>query len=882
MTIDHGFLTFNIALGGTLSSYTWICLILNFLQTRNPPILPSLHKKPHLRKLGPDGQPASFDDDLERLRGFGHANNETLGELLFHFFRRYAYDLDFERNVISVREGKLISKEGKKWHLMQNNRLCVEEPFNTERNLGNTADDTSFRGIHLELRLAFDFVKDAQLQECLEEYVFPATEEKIWEKPASKPPQIVIRSRSQSQSSRGSRGGHGSRGGGRHGPGAQRNSGRRASSAAALNKLPLPPVGVPGAHGRDYPSRETLQAQYEQLQLHHDLFNKFHFLQQQEQELRYLQAQTQIQAQMQVQGTPNGTVNAPQELHTRELHQRAAGSSQIPMTAPTRSGQFYYPYQYPQVLGTPQQNIHTQPSSPSMNPLQPELRRSIHRSATAENHSANHRSHSQPARPLPPGLAIYNAPPIPASNNAILQYQQQVRQQHLYDALELAQNRPRPVEMPLHQDPRRMTLDYAYDENEPKEYVGYWLNGSPPQLGFREDHRAPRRSTYQDLHPRVRGVPHNLSRFRDASRSPSPSPVIPFRDRSLSVRSASSAPPQSSYPRMEKFQLPMSGSRMTGPVTMNGNEGWIMPDYSMRPDTSSLTTTLSETTSGSEDRTCETTMPTGCDATVAHGLDNGFPVDERQPHSQPQQVPESSHMPLAQRSANSDLPAGLGPPHLPEIGRSPTSSRGVETYGKPDGGLGIRFGEHELCRPSLQTENKLPSKITRSVAAPTTTEAKSEQKAPMPVALLSPVREVRTPSPTTRRKEDVPMKAQRPQPAKSGIPNLYIPSFAELSRTKQQREKNALEQKVNGVSSRANEIAKSCALPSQIQTNLPMPNTNVVEAPEESPRGTVHHPQINGWQQQSGKKSNRRKSGHTSGQVAGESIPANEADRKGG
>src|SRR5690242_13884783 len=33
-------------IGGTISSYTWICLILNFLQTRDVPILPVLHNHP--------------------------------------------------------------------------------------------------------------------------------------------------------------------------------------------------------------------------------------------------------------------------------------------------------------------------------------------------------------------------------------------------------------------------------------------------------------------------------------------------------------------------------------------------------------------------------------------------------------------------------------------------------------------------------------------------------------------------------------------------------------------------------------------------------------------------------------------------------------------
>lgn len=173
-------------------------MILSFLQTRNPPVLPCLHQRPHQRLIGADGKPSAFADDLETLRSFGRKNKESLGELLFHFFRRYAHELDYERNVISIREGKLISKEEKKWHLMQNNRLCVEEPFNTERNLGNTADDISFRGVHLELRRAFDLVAEAKFGECLEQFVFPAVEEKIWEKPPPKPPPVLTRSQSQS------------------------------------------------------------------------------------------------------------------------------------------------------------------------------------------------------------------------------------------------------------------------------------------------------------------------------------------------------------------------------------------------------------------------------------------------------------------------------------------------------------------------------------------------------------------------------------------------------------------------------------------------------------------------------------------------------------
>lgn len=873
------------ALGGTLSSYTWICLILNFMQTRNPPILPSLHKKPHQRKIGPDGHPASFDDDLERLRGYGRENKESLGELLFHFFRRYAYDLDFDKNVVSVREGKLISKEAKKWHLMLNNRLCVEEPFNTERNLGNTADDTSFRGIHLELRRAFDLVKDAKLDECLQEYTFPAAEEKRWEKPAPRPPPVLTRSRSQSQSSRGNRGGHGNRGGGRHGPSSQRTSGRRASSAAALNKFTVPQIGLHNLPARDYPTRDGhLQAQYEQLQLHHELFNKFHFLQAQEHELRLLQVQTHLHAQMQAQGSSNGPSTQHQQRSTSDQHQRIPMSNQMPLTAPLRSGQFVHPFHYPQVPGTPQQSVHTQPSSPSMKSVQPDLRRSFHRSSAADNTSASNRSHSQPARPLPPPTVVgHNAPAIPMNNHAFLQYQQHLRQQQIYEALEVAQGRHRSVEMPMHQDPRRLPLENGYDESVPKEYVGYWVNDSPPQRGYREDQLIQRLPTYQDLHPRVRGVPHNFSRLRDSSRSPSPSPAMPFRDRSFSIRSASSAPPQPAQPRYERYHHPIPGPRTSGPITVNGNDGWTIPDYSLIPEAFSHTTTLSEGTSGSDDRMYETPATAETETPSRRGLDDGFALDEPHQHFKPQPMPEFSRVIPPNRNANLDSGMHHVDPQVGEMLASPVTVQRSERPSKPAGGLGIQFGEHEIRRPFLKAESKLSPKPARTAVAVPNAEPKSDQQPLIPPPLLSPVREVRTPSPVAKRREGAQIHAQYSNGHTGTKLDLHIPAFADLKRAKQQKQNGTLGQKPNGVPyPHLGETTKWSQLPQLSTESHLVQNHRANHMPDESPLGTVQHPQINGWQQQSGKRGKKSKSRPSSGQFPGEQMPINEAERKGG
>ncbi|OAD07903.1 hypothetical protein MUCCIDRAFT_135215, partial [Mucor lusitanicus CBS 277.49] len=151
------------ASGGTLSTYTWTCMVINFLQTRNPPILPNLHEIPHTLSndnVQINGMNSSFCDDLSRLVGFGRSNHESLGGLLYAFFRKFAFEFDYATQVISVRSGKLLSRYEKGWHKGMESRraLCIEEPFDTRRNLGNSADETSVRGLQLEFERAVNIL----------------------------------------------------------------------------------------------------------------------------------------------------------------------------------------------------------------------------------------------------------------------------------------------------------------------------------------------------------------------------------------------------------------------------------------------------------------------------------------------------------------------------------------------------------------------------------------------------------------------------------------------------------------------------------------------------------------------------------------------------
>ncbi|KAJ2802061.1 hypothetical protein H4R21_002564 [Coemansia helicoidea] len=153
------------AFGGTLSSYAWVNLAIHFLQTRQPAILPVLH--PPAPSLDADECRAagevdlSFNDDIAELREFGRANTESLGFLLYAFFRTYSYEFDYRHQVVSLRSGCYLTKAQKGWDSGRPARIfCIEEPFSTWLNLGHSANTVSVEGIRREFQRAFAILRE--------------------------------------------------------------------------------------------------------------------------------------------------------------------------------------------------------------------------------------------------------------------------------------------------------------------------------------------------------------------------------------------------------------------------------------------------------------------------------------------------------------------------------------------------------------------------------------------------------------------------------------------------------------------------------------------------------------------------------------------------
>ncbi|KAF9691810.1 hypothetical protein EKO04_010448 [Ascochyta lentis] len=532
-------------IGGTISSYTWICLIINFLQTRNPPILPALHSLPFREIDRSTGQPShsGFADDVDKLRGFGDANKESVGQLLFHFFRLYGHEVDFEKEAISVRQGKRIPREEKGWHpgggqKEGTNRLCVEEPFNIERNLGNSADDYAWHGLHLEIRRAFDLLADAQqLDKACEQFQFPVEGKPnplLFQKPTSK--KTTLTSSVPIRSSRGGSNHRGGRGGfnlkGQHN-GSRRSSGSQPFAQGRPPFLHSPPI----QHGSGQEYFTVPRGIHDQL--HDQLYQQYQMLEMQSNSLRaqlaaqqhaqqahraaqmHAHAVAQAQAQHYVPSSSNGSPQKSPYVNGRSSP-RLAEIGIPPNTLPQG-----FLYQYPGFFNAqhsgaaPQDPVRTNPTSPSLSNSMPGARRVVHRASNASDTSVN-RSQSQPARGVPQQPVLASYPPRPQFYDpaAFVGYPVARSSQDTPETQSTSDTQSSPPSSSA--EPAGSSLS-----STPKEYVGYYV-AEQPSVRSLQDYAVAAIPSFSELAQRKKRVSPEITQpllntaLRRVSRSPSP------------------------------------------------------------------------------------------------------------------------------------------------------------------------------------------------------------------------------------------------------------------------------------------------------------------------------------------------------------------------
>ncbi|KAB5559984.1 hypothetical protein GE09DRAFT_1220651 [Coniochaeta sp. 2T2.1] len=874
------------AFGGTLSSYTWICMIIAFLQLRDPPVLPALHQR-HQDMTDEQGHKSDFADDVEKLRGFGDKNKDSIGALLFQFFRFFAHEFDYDKYALSVRLGKLITKSEKKWHLAQNNRLCVEEPFNTARNLGNTADDYAWRGVHLELRRAFDLIAEGKLEECCEQFEYPEEEPRpLFQKPAAVSRPVLVRSSSQhnSTSTRGGRGGYRGGGGRQFHRNGGNNNNRRASSVAAYD----PNASFPQANGQSQitPQEAQLlwyQAQQPQLAMHQDIFGTtLNALQAQAQENSLNSLRFHLYTQQQALQTQQAIAVA-QRMQNGGSTQSADRSrtnsfDNPPLTAPIRPDmQYIYPYPVQPSPYFAHPGFTTYPSSPSTttSSTATEFRRSLHRSTITSDSglstgSGSLRSQSQPAsRSSLPQAALGAAGYPTASQGPTSVPSFPLRQQ--VNGVSVAGFIP---DERLASDPNR-ALSNSPPEDDGPRYVGFYVNEAPNPITnpLNSVHSINGASnggaSYGDAGPSGQGrrrqsteLPQSIldRRMRRSSRSPSPL----GHARAFSV-GTSSAPLVSS-------PFPQTASKLgpSRPVVVNGS---AVPTKSA-PATSVPSRQPSAAGSYASE---ESSYDNPLRVNQAQGLGMTWPEQSMGPPPLPQLFIEPTQ-PAVVNGATS-TPAQSQLMDSPSFNQRMAKFNGLNINATPYTYINGDSG-HGTPRGSQNGRSKAISRQQQSGIAPLDLATGDFMLNQDLQQHLSPVYEHRTPSPTFTRKYETPHAraekaaaaaaagagagasklASAKDPSSSLPPKPPTVQKSHVSKTPPLRENNAGSTAAN---SRANGSGKE-------------------NSHGHGTRKDGEH--SSGWQKQ---KSKKKAAGTADVKSSGgfaqvEQLPKNDADRKGG
>ncbi|ORY60705.1 uncharacterized protein BCR38DRAFT_459715 [Pseudomassariella vexata] len=831
------------AFGGTLSSYTWICMIIAFLQLRQPPIVPALHQRPHQKTTKKDEGITAFADDITKLRGFGEKNTSTLGELLFQFFRFYAHEFDYAEAALSIRLGKLMKKtERRHWHLAINNQLCVEEPFNTMRNLGNTVDDTSFRGIHLELRRAFELISEGKLADCCEQYVFPKEEERIWQKPAQAPRPALIRSASQ-QHNRGGRGAN-LRGGNRQ-QGQYRNSNhgnnRRASSSTNYEPNPSSNNAM---YFQGYPFMTSQDGIYMQPEV---VAQTLSALQLQENNLRFLQyTQNQALAQQQALAHAQRMQGTASQAHSSTERSRTNSFDNPPLTAPLRPDMFYYPLQYHQNQAYyTHPGLTTYPSSPSSQQAA-DQRRSSHRSTTISDVSAvlsgsSLRSQSQPAsRPIP----------VMQPNGTFSEADHRINGVANIPARHV-NGIPIPSFIPDEGNDSEHEPTATHTPPSEERYPGSYLDAYSP--GRRARAAVNGLPAFGDIGPQGSGqgrrrlssdqFPQSvLDRIKRTSRSPSPL----GHNRAYSVGTNSA--PLASAPFPPAGDRPVQDMK---PLVVNGS-------VSKPSNASSARHSLASEESATEELVYDNPLRISQRPNAY-----GSRVDALPTYSPAPAQPEYNMSPDRPLVVNGTTSTHAHAPSQP----GPQFTNDVITM-TPNGNLSVSHFSPLTPESAAQFSPAMFSGfIARQSQSPLIAQldlAMGDRVQTNDLQHLSPVYETRTPSPTATRKFELPMNQNRMQP---NVPGQGKDAKESSPKTKQKSP-------VDTPSPR-NEAA---SLP------LSNPRLNGLSRENGHVKGTKNESEhASGWQKiPKGRKKGPDGKGKNDAYSQGESMPKNDLERKGG
>ena len=174
---------------GTFSSYAWTLIAINSLQSMEVPVLPNLSKQDGSDIVTIQGK--KYDVSMESADSVASfkSNQKSVAELLVDFFAHLAQNWPWNKSVVSVREGKLISRSKKGWQhkkphadeiikggeniRLGKHSLPVEDPFDQLHDLSIVIDAEGVYEIRDEVLRAFSLLNKYSDWESICEPKYP-------------------------------------------------------------------------------------------------------------------------------------------------------------------------------------------------------------------------------------------------------------------------------------------------------------------------------------------------------------------------------------------------------------------------------------------------------------------------------------------------------------------------------------------------------------------------------------------------------------------------------------------------------------------------------------------------------------------------------------
>ncbi|CAI4232427.1 unnamed protein product [Auanema sp. JU1783] len=124
---------------GSLSSYSYIIMLIHYLQNCEPPVLPRLQedfKTDSTPQKIIEGWDVYFHDKITKKKS---KNTMKVSELFLGFLD-YFSSFNYYHKVIQIRRKEELLKMEKRW----NRPICIEDPFDLKHNLGNVVNSKMF------------------------------------------------------------------------------------------------------------------------------------------------------------------------------------------------------------------------------------------------------------------------------------------------------------------------------------------------------------------------------------------------------------------------------------------------------------------------------------------------------------------------------------------------------------------------------------------------------------------------------------------------------------------------------------------------------------------------------------------------------------------